>query len=139
LLAGYLQPIKLVGAGAPVVDRARTALRQLRTLSRLDFKRRGVLLERRGIIEGEPPVKLLPRVVRKIQAKLQRLGYYDGRRDGYYGPDVEAGLYAFQQVAGLEADGIWGRATRAAMRDTLIALNEPAEPEPELESEAPPA
>jgi len=41
-------PVRLVGAGAPVVDREQAAWPVLRALSRKDFGRRAVGVSRRG-------------------------------------------------------------------------------------------
>lgn len=126
-LEGRVVPIRLVGAGVPIVDRSRLGLRAIRTLSRLDFRRRAVSLERRGLIPGRPPVKLSRRVVRKVQARLAEIGYYEGRRDGRYGLEVEAAVYAFQRDAGVAPSGVYGPETRAALAAALAALEQEAE------------
>ena len=48
LVHGHVVPVRLVGAGAPVVDRDHTAWPILRSLSRDDFGRHGVGVSRRG-------------------------------------------------------------------------------------------
>ena len=51
-----------------------------------------------------------PEVVR-LQTRLQELGYNPGPADGSFGPGTEQALIAFQQINGLEADGVAGAAT----------------------------
>ena len=48
LVRGHVVPVRLVGAGAPVVDREQAAWPVLRALSRKDFGRRAVGVSRRG-------------------------------------------------------------------------------------------
>ena len=48
--SGRLVPVRLVGAGTPTLDRARTASAQVRGLSRRDFGRRAAALKRSGEI-----------------------------------------------------------------------------------------
>ncbi len=54
--------------------------------------------------------------VEQIQIALTDHGF-PVDADGYYGPDTEAAVIAFQQSRGLEADGVVGP-------DTIAALNE---------------
>lgn len=54
--------------------------------------------------------------VEQIQVALNDQGF-PVDVDGYYGPDTEAAVIAFQQSRGLEADGIVGP-------DTIAALDE---------------
>lgn len=49
--------------------------------------------------------------VGSLQSRLQELGFYIGRVDGYFGPDTHAALCAFQHEIGISADGICGPAT----------------------------
>lgn len=50
--------------------------------------------------------------VRNLQAKLKELGYTNEDPDGYYGPKTAEAVRFFQQVNGLEADGVAGRQTQ---------------------------
>ena len=49
--------------------------------------------------------------VKKIQQKLQSLGYYNGAIDGVYGSQTRKAVTAFQKNCGLTADGIRGKTT----------------------------
>ena len=53
--------------------------------------------------------------VRKIQTKLKNWGYYSGAVDGIYGTQTQKAVRYFQQKNGLNADGIAGPKTLAAM------------------------
>src|SRR5438552_707216 len=53
--------------------------------------------------------------VAKLQAQLQDLGFNPGPIDGRFGPATEAAVLAFQQSAGLLADGIAGPRTQGAL------------------------
>ncbi len=46
-----------------------------------------------------------------VQALLQKLGYYAGRVDGYYGAATVAAVKAFQTAQKVTADGVIGPAT----------------------------
>ena len=50
--------------------------------------------------------------VRTLQARLQELGYLQEKPDGHYGPKTAEAVTWFQQVNGLEADGVAGRLTQ---------------------------
>jgi len=54
--------------------------------------------------------------VRRLQGVLTELGYSPGPVDGITGSKTIAAVTAFQTDAGLTADGLAGRATRAVMR-----------------------
>lgn len=58
-------------------------------------------------------------VVRTIQTKLKRWGYYSGSIDGIYGSQTVAAVKWFQRSNGLTADGIVGKKTAAAMGVSL--------------------
>ena len=46
--------------------------------------------------------------VKKLQERLQALGYYDGAVDGSFGAQTEEAFMLFQETAGLYVDGIAG-------------------------------
>ncbi len=58
-------------------------------------------------------------VVKNIQTKLKRWGYYTGAVDGIYGSKTKSAVQYFQRKNGLTADGIVGNATAKAMGITL--------------------
>lgn len=49
--------------------------------------------------------------VAALQTRLQDLGFYVGRVDGFFGPQTHEGLSSFQREIGLAADGICGPET----------------------------
>ena len=53
--------------------------------------------------------------VKKLQSRLQTLGYYDGAIDGQFGGGTKKAVILFQQQNGLGADGIVGAETRAVL------------------------
>lgn len=53
--------------------------------------------------------------VAEMQTRLSELGYYTGKIDGDYGSGTKAAVLLFQQVNGLEADGIAGQKTLTAL------------------------
>lgn len=55
----------------------------------------------------------------QIQCLLQYLGYYTIRVDGISGPGTEQAVRDFQDAEGLEADGIPGKLTQAALLDAV--------------------
>ncbi|MCM1533938.1 MAG: spore cortex-lytic enzyme [Corallococcus sp.] len=58
-------------------------------------------------------------VVKTIQTKLKRWGYYTGSVDGIFGAKTKTAVQYFQRKNGLTADGIVGSATAKAMGITL--------------------
>ncbi len=54
-------------------------------------------------------------VVRTIQQKLVRWGYFNGPVDGIYGSKTASAVKSFQRKNGLTADGITGNATLKAL------------------------
>ncbi len=58
-------------------------------------------------------------VVKTIQTKLKRWGYYSGSVDGIFGAKTKTAVQSFQRKNGLTADGIVGNATAKAMGVTL--------------------
>lgn len=53
--------------------------------------------------------------VRKLQQRLQELGYYEGECDGAFGPGTLESVKLFQAQHGLAVDGIAGEGTRSAL------------------------
>ena len=53
--------------------------------------------------------------VRAVQRRLATLGFDPGPIDGAYGPATERAVRTFQSSAGIEADGVVGPETRAAL------------------------
>lgn len=53
--------------------------------------------------------------VKELQTQLITLGYLEGDADGEYGPMTKSAVRAFQERNGLDADGIAGEATLAAI------------------------
>ena len=53
--------------------------------------------------------------VRKLQERLQELGYYSGEVDGQFGPGTREAVVTFQKMNGLEADGMAGEETQRVL------------------------
>lgn len=53
--------------------------------------------------------------VKAMQQRLQQLGYYTGKLDGSFGKATAKALTAFQERAGLKADGVCGAQTIAQL------------------------
>lgn len=82
--------------------------------------------------QGDPVVEL--------QAMLRLLGYYTGAVDGRYQDGTAQAVIAFQQAAGLPADGIVGGNTWALLLPaTAPEAPAPASPAPAPPTAAPPA
>lgn len=62
-------------------------------------------------------------VVKTIQTKLKRWGYYTGSVDGVFGAKTKSAVQSFQRKNGLTADGIVGNATAKAMGVNLKGSN----------------
>lgn len=54
-------------------------------------------------------------MVKKIQQKLKKWGYYSGKADGIFGSQTKKAVIYFQKKNGLVADGIVGAKTLAAL------------------------
>ncbi len=54
--------------------------------------------------------------VKSLQETLTKLNYYDGPITGFFGPLTEAAVIRFQEEKGLDADGIVGSQTLAALQ-----------------------
>ena len=66
-----------------------------------------------------------------IQQRLADLGYYTGTVDGLTGPGTKKAITLFQQQHGLQADGIYGPATAAALfSDAAHAIETTPTPDP---------
>jgi len=66
--------------------------------------------------------------VTSLQTKLKDLGFDPNGVDGHFGPGTRDAVIAFQQSKGLQADGIAGPATLAALQSSDGSTN--AEPPP---------
>ena len=53
--------------------------------------------------------------VRRLQVRLQDLGYYRGSIDGDYGTGTKTAVQTFQKINGLDADGIAGQLTQTLL------------------------
>ncbi|HIK53882.1 MAG TPA: peptidoglycan-binding protein [Synechococcales cyanobacterium M55_K2018_004] len=71
-------------------------------------------------------------LVTALQQRLRTLGYYNGGIDGIFGPQTEAAVIAFQRSQGINADGIVGRSTAAALLNPspATATNPTPNPQP---------
>lgn len=67
--------------------------------------------------------------VETLQTKLSKLGYYDGRLDGDYGPKTKAAVLAFQlDYTDVDDDGKAGPQTLAKIEQALRAMTAPPTP-----------
>lgn len=62
-------------------------------------------------------------LVRELQAKLNKFGWYNLTEDGLYGPATEKAVMDFQKKLGLKVDGIYGEASKKALEE---AIKQPA-------------
>ena len=74
--------------------------------------------------------------VKEVQEMLISLGYLDGSADGVFGPKTEAAVAAFQKDKGLDATGIVGEATYAALKGEPEASGAEASGDAEIDLEA---
>ncbi|MBY5162758.1 L,D-transpeptidase family protein [Salsipaludibacter albus] len=70
------------------------------------------------------------------QEILKELGYYDGGIDGDVGPKTKAAVEEFQEVNGLEVDGVIGDQTTKALESDDAKPKPEPEPEPEEDEES---
>jgi peptidoglycan hydrolase-like protein with peptidoglycan-binding domain len=61
-------------------------------------------------------------LVRAVQGRLQAVGYPTGVLDGRYGPRTQQAVLAFQAAHGLQADGVVGPQTWAALSTPAVIL-----------------
>lgn len=62
-----------------------------------------------------------------VQEALVKLGYDPGTVDGFDGPHTQKAVKAFQETAGIGADGIVGPVTREKLAEALRAIEHRAE------------
>lgn len=77
-----------------------------------------------GELHVTSPLMKGPDVLR-IQEQLQAWGYSPGTLDGEYGPATAAAVKAFQRAQALDADGVVGPLTRAALRKKPVPQPSP--------------
>lgn len=75
-----------------------------------------------------PPPSLDPEVVRTLQDRLSRLGFYKTGIDGVWGPATQEAIQRFQQNRGLQASGQLNPATISALGLDPNNLTAPAAP-----------
>ncbi|MDD4797601.1 MAG: spore cortex-lytic enzyme [Eubacteriales bacterium] len=62
-------------------------------------------------------------LVREVQSRLKKWGYYSGAVDGVFGSGTQDAVKAFQRKYGLTADGIIGEATARKIGITLTGTS----------------
>ncbi len=61
-----------------------------------------------------------------LQTRLAVLGYWLGRVDGVFGASTQQAVWALQKAAGLQRDGVVGRATASALTADIVPRPRPA-------------
>ena len=111
---------------APVFPAARTARPQLVAPLRL--------VETTGSVAPEPATVIGNAEVFELQRKLAMMNLFDGKIDGYYGPQTAGAIRKFEQRAGLPATGQLTLAIVAAVREAkpfaTPSRSEASEPAP---------
>ncbi len=74
--------------------------------------------------------------VTKLQAQLQRLGFFHQAPTGYFGPITRAAVMAFEKKIGVRVDGNAGARVQAELAKRVAAL--PPAPTPSWQNVAPP-
>ena len=64
-------------------------------------------------------------LVRDVQTRLKDLGYYNGDITGVYDTKTRTAVTSFQKTTGLQADGICGVKTQAALLGTDVVPEQP--------------
>lgn len=75
-------------------------------------------------------------LVEDLQHQLVELGFYEGNKDGLFGPLTQAAVKGFQKAQGIQVDGIAGPETYSNLYYSNPAANKAAEPQAPVE-EAP--
>lgn len=70
--------------------------------------------------------------VREVQEALQKLGFYKGKIDGVFGTGSQEAAKAFQKSARLNADGLIGDKTFAALAQALLSAGKTTPPQAEV-------
>ncbi len=129
-----------MGDGTVVHSKGRSDGVVREAISKTSWNRYGRLKSFGSAVPGDKWTRLLKITspymygadVTAVQTELKDKGYDPGGIDGFYGPKTEAAVKAFQKAGGLEADGIVGPATWAALFDETETNPDPPE-DPEVE------
>lgn len=98
------------GAGAPVEKPKQESTQQASTATTGKTEGKTVMVELRQIKKGSECAE-----VKTVQRLLNAMGYDCGTVDGIFGSKTLAAVKAFQQVKGLDVDGIVGKDTWSAL------------------------
>lgn len=69
-----------------------------------------------GARQGCELINFDPKLVLSIEQRLRERGFYSGRLDSRYGPELDVAIRKFQRSAGLVVDGV----PTATLRDALL-------------------
>ena len=113
LLAGLIVAAILLGS---TVAELNTEVQRVRSLTPTPLPEFGSVLKVTpdpSAPTAEPVIRsgATGETVRKMQTRLQELGYYTGTVDGQFGPGTRTAVTLFQQQNDLQPDGIVGPAT----------------------------